>query len=348
MTAMRKQKKNPCLNQEVCVICSHVGGALRQSPDKRWVHVACTYWTPEAHFKDLKHLSKPILSDIPKERWRLSCSACKKKGACVQCLHPHCYEPFHAMCAQTNGWYFDHFEKGEYLEWRFFCGKHDPRRKKTVPRKATKQQPKIAAAAVEEEGDESYDHLDYPCVVCDKRNDEDKMVLCDRCDKGYHIFCLTPPLSTIPETEHWYCKACEKKLRAAEEWDVTGIKKLAFAVRSLNDQEDDIHIPALLSSDSESSESDFASSSDSDFEDEGLIPVSDEEEEDDEAGEEEDGVELLSEGHSDADGQDKSKKSDKTKKRKIGFATTAKAAIDGSEEEGEQSDEAEEEEEEEE
>ena len=34
------------------------------------------------------------------------------------------------------------------------------------------------------------------------------MLLCDKCDTGYHTFCLKPPLKRIPEGE-WYCPKCE-------------------------------------------------------------------------------------------------------------------------------------------
>jgi len=31
------------------------------------------------------------------------------------------------------------------------------------------------------------------------------MILCDECDRGYHLFCLTPPLSTPPKGfQHFY------------------------------------------------------------------------------------------------------------------------------------------------
>jgi PHD and RING finger domain-containing protein 1 len=35
----------------------------------------------------------------------------------------------------------------------------------------------------------------------------DPMLLCDACNLGYHINCLTPPLLEIPD-ELWYCPVC--------------------------------------------------------------------------------------------------------------------------------------------
>lgn len=45
------------------------------------------------------------------------------------------------------------------------------------------------------------------CLVCQSKNDEDKIVYCNYCDRGYHTFCCDPPLKNIPE-DNWYCNLC--------------------------------------------------------------------------------------------------------------------------------------------
>jgi hypothetical protein len=47
---------------------------------------------------------------------------------------------------------------------------------------------------------------DY-CEACLSPDAEDCLLLCDGCDKGYHIFCLDPPLPRIPDDE-WLCPDC--------------------------------------------------------------------------------------------------------------------------------------------
>lgn len=37
---------------------------------------------------------------------------------------------------------------------------------------------------------------------------EDEMLLCDGCDRGFHMSCLTPPLKNVPVGD-WYCKDCK-------------------------------------------------------------------------------------------------------------------------------------------
>ncbi|KAF9236221.1 PLU-1-like protein-domain-containing protein [Melanogaster broomeanus] len=45
------------------------------------------------------------------------------------------------------------------------------------------------------------------CEVCQKKNHDEEMLLCDGCDCGFHMFCLDPPLTTIPKGQ-WFCHTC--------------------------------------------------------------------------------------------------------------------------------------------
>ncbi|CAD6992122.1 unnamed protein product [Ceratitis capitata] len=45
------------------------------------------------------------------------------------------------------------------------------------------------------------------CEICNSPEREDVMLLCDECNQGYHMDCLTPRLTQIPEGS-WYCDNC--------------------------------------------------------------------------------------------------------------------------------------------
>ncbi|XP_075693699.1 PHD and RING finger domain-containing protein 1 isoform X2 [Rhinoderma darwinii] len=45
------------------------------------------------------------------------------------------------------------------------------------------------------------------CEVCGRCDREDRLLLCDGCDAGYHMECLTPPLNAVPVDE-WFCPEC--------------------------------------------------------------------------------------------------------------------------------------------
>ncbi|KAM4733904.1 uncharacterized protein phrf1 [Anableps anableps] len=50
------------------------------------------------------------------------------------------------------------------------------------------------------------------CEVCGSSDREDRLLLCDGCDAGYHMECLTPPLDAVP-VEEWFCPECEANNR---------------------------------------------------------------------------------------------------------------------------------------
>ncbi|KAK3268621.1 hypothetical protein CYMTET_22888 [Cymbomonas tetramitiformis] len=54
----------------------------------------------------------------------------------------------------------------------------------------------------------------HACHVCKRSDNDSKMLLCDRCNKGYHLWCLHPKLKKVPDGE-WHGPCCEDKPEAA-------------------------------------------------------------------------------------------------------------------------------------
>lgn len=68
------------------------------------------------------------------------------------------------------------------------------------------------------------------CEVCASPEDAEKMLLCDRCNEGYHLHCLPPPLLYIPPGD-WYCNSCIAAMRDVERSD--GARKGGYNPRGL-------------------------------------------------------------------------------------------------------------------
>ena len=45
------------------------------------------------------------------------------------------------------------------------------------------------------------------CEVCGLGDREDRLLLCDECNLGYHLECLNPPLQAVP-LDDWFCPSC--------------------------------------------------------------------------------------------------------------------------------------------
>ncbi|XP_071550688.1 zinc finger protein DPF3-like isoform X7 [Panulirus ornatus] len=51
------------------------------------------------------------------------------------------------------------------------------------------------------------------CTLCGTSENDDQLLFCDDCDRGYHLYCLDPPLSEPPEGE-WSCYLCLQEFHA--------------------------------------------------------------------------------------------------------------------------------------
>ena len=56
---------------------------------------------------------------------------------------------------------------------------------------------------------------DTACEVCRHRDRAESTVLCDCCDHGFHLQCLTPPLAALP-AGYFFCAACAPESEGKE------------------------------------------------------------------------------------------------------------------------------------
>lgn len=76
------------------------------------------------------------------------------------------------------------------------------------------------------------------CELCNGGHHEDQILLCDGCDRGFHMFCLSPPLEKVPAGE-WLCPFClqaktdNTALRVGTEMSWTEFEKNANAAKRI-------------------------------------------------------------------------------------------------------------------
>ncbi|XP_058087718.1 probable Histone-lysine N-methyltransferase ATXR5 isoform X2 [Magnolia sinica] len=64
----------------------------------------------------------------------------------------------------------------------------------------------------EESSNDENDDNDVRCEQCMSGDGAEEMLLCDKCDKGYHMYCLRPIIVRVP-TGSWFCPNCSRKKR---------------------------------------------------------------------------------------------------------------------------------------
>ena len=49
---------------------------------------------------------------------------------------------------------------------------------------------------------------DLPCTLCDCTEGAEAMLICDGCERGFHLHCLVPPRN-LPPSGSFLCPSCD-------------------------------------------------------------------------------------------------------------------------------------------
>ena len=70
------------------------------------------------------------------------------------------------------------------------------------------------------------------CERCGSAENEGRMLLCDRCNRGTHMDCLSAPLSQVPAGD-WYCGACQARGESSGEGSSSSSELKVFEVEDI-------------------------------------------------------------------------------------------------------------------
>ena len=180
--------------------------AYKPTAASRWVHLMCASWSGEVDFFDADGKDFPRF--LPHSVKALgTCVICeaegrKHTGRAMQCHHSGCDVFFHAICGREKGWELLSNDAGAHgVDLVVYCGAH------------TSKKHMQAMAACDE-----------ACERCGKDDRPAELLLCDHCDRGYHMSCLTPQLASAPEGA-WFCSGCSQSGAARGEGAGAGSKR---------------------------------------------------------------------------------------------------------------------------
>ena len=170
-----------------------------------FIHELCALWTPNI-FLNAQGKLQNVLKEIRRSQ-KIRCSYCHTKGAGLACSQAKCYKDYHYLCALAVECVTD------YQKYVVFCKSHFDDN--------------------EENGDENNNNLEEDldhkieeygnCLVCLSGLDEDKLLICEKCQKTIHTYCSIPVIDDIPE-EDYFCYKClgdeEDKNKAADQIDI--------------------------------------------------------------------------------------------------------------------------------
>lgn len=180
------------------------------------------------------------------EAWQTLCSICDQYGASVKCKGDGCAQIYHYPCAIAAGFldinnmtfycaqHVPQSEQAGHVGAYVCVQTLSARRARVASWRATVRRccfvrrVRIVITRPVSNRPSTYRSVYAPagsvtsvnCAVCAGRDgracthththrwpDDGKVVSCEACDKGYHTYCVQPPMSAVPKGG-WKCKVC--------------------------------------------------------------------------------------------------------------------------------------------
>lgn len=182
------------LDEELRVKCGPVYGPIKVKmaggSGDAYVHELCALWTPEI-FLDERNKFRNLGKGIKRCK-KLKCHHCKEKGGGLGCFKTECFKSFHYLCAKETNCLFVN------SKFIIYCEDH----RDYAPKDYLEEE------KIDEE--ETVGLMHYICSICKSGLDEDHIIICEGCDRGFHTNCHEPVVSleSLDEQEAWYCKSC--------------------------------------------------------------------------------------------------------------------------------------------
>ena len=122
------------------------------------------------------------------------CEVCQQGGEIILC--DTCPKAYHLVCLDPE------LEQAPEGDWSCpECTKNG------ITIRTRQVAAAVAARAAKQEDDH---HMEF-CRVC---RDGGELLCCDRCPSSYHMHCLIPPMTVIPEDD-WFCPRCTVRISSA-------------------------------------------------------------------------------------------------------------------------------------
>ena len=141
-----------------------------------YFHEQCAIWTPKICLNESNKM-KNILTEI-KRCNKIYCSYCRALGGGLGCKNEICKNTYHYKCVLNE----DLDCRLDFKNYVLYCSQH-----------------------MDEYIDDEFENT--ICNTCNGGNDDDKMIICDKCPNAYHTYCLEIKLEKIPEGD-WICPVC--------------------------------------------------------------------------------------------------------------------------------------------